>query len=219
MALNTAVPVKQVGNTTVELSAKTGVARQLVIDTTKNTAVIMDGTTPGGHPLAKEGVKIKSGSPSLKINGGTEGTLGGDLTITVLPGYVPTGFEYVENPDAQHQGKYLAIKYTDDAGSPQTYYVDAAMLVDTYTAAAPLQISGTNEITIKLGAGLKLSGDSLVLDWSTLDLSEIIDTNSLLTIKDKKLSLKPIVSTDADNILAEGSDGGVYMPGDLGSLA
>lgn len=236
MALNTRIPVQQVGNTTEELSTKVGVAKQLVIDTVKNTAVIMDGSTAGGHPLAKEAVKIKSGSPNLKINGGTESNLGGDLTITVLPGYVPTGFEYVRNPEGELAGTYLAVNYTDENGDAQTYYVDAAMLVDTYKAGDGIVISGDNTISvdsdaisagafigtnsglaldtdgklyIDYGDGLKLEDGQLVLD---------IDENSLLTIKNGKLSLKSIVSEDEDNILATGSDGGVYMPGDLGSL-
>lgn len=148
MALNTPVSFRQIGNTTTELINKTGVERQLVIDTTKNTVVVMDGTTAGGHPLAKEALKIKSASPNLKINGGAEATLAGDITITMLPGYVPTGFAFVENPAGQPAGKYLEIKYTDTEGAAKSYFVNAAILVDTYTAGTGVTISGDNVISV-----------------------------------------------------------------------
>lgn len=236
MAINTAVPIKQLGNTTEQLISKKGIARQLVVDTTKNTVVIMDGATNGGHPLAKEAIKIKSASPNLKINGGNEATLSSDITITLLPGYVPTGFAFVENPEGEPEGKYLEILYTDTDGEPGAYYVNAAILVDTYTAGSGIIVSGDNVISVDptaisagafaaengglevtddgklkllLGEGLKLVDGQLTLD---------IDTGGLLEIKDGKLAMKSVVSADDDNILAEGSDGGAYMPGDLGSL-
>lgn len=41
-------------NTTTELSSERGSIGEIIIDTNKNTAVVMDGTTSGGHPMAKE---------------------------------------------------------------------------------------------------------------------------------------------------------------------
>lgn len=83
MAENTPVSRLLVGNTTEQLQSLHGKERQLVIDTAKNTAVVMDGVTLGGHPLAKERTKIKSGSDSLKINDGIEADLANDITLTV----------------------------------------------------------------------------------------------------------------------------------------
>lgn len=85
MAENTPISRKFLGNTTEELSALHGKEKQLVIDTVKNTAVVMDGSTAGGHPLAKEAVKIKSGTDGIKINDGTESNLASDITITADP--------------------------------------------------------------------------------------------------------------------------------------
>jgi hypothetical protein len=42
--------------TTTEHNTFTGAAGELTVDTTKNTAVIHDGSTAGGYPLQKEGV-------------------------------------------------------------------------------------------------------------------------------------------------------------------
>lgn len=237
MALNTPVASRAVGNTTEQLLSKKGVAKQIVVDTTKKTVAVMDGETYGGHPLAKEAVKIISASPNLKINGGTEASLVGDITITVLPGYMATGFQFVEDPEGQPEGKYLAITYSDSEGNSSIAYVDAALLVDTYKAGVGILIAGDNTISVdptaisagafaadngglevtdegrlavSLGAGLKIVDGAITLD---------LDENSLLKVTDDgKLALKSLVSADDDNILAEGSDGGVYMPGDQGSL-
>lgn len=237
MALNTPVPIRQVGNTTAQLASKKSVARQIVVDTVKNTIAVMDGATYGGHPLAKEEIKIKAGSPSVKINGGAEANLASDITITLLPNYVPTGFAFVEDPAGQPAGKYLEVFYTDDEGQPASYYINAALLVDTYSAGNGIAISGDNVISVDSSAisagafaadngGLEVTdegrlavaigpGLKIVDGRVTLDIAE----DSLLEIDvDGKLRLKPLVSADSDNILAEGSDGGVYMPGDLGSL-
>lgn len=213
MALNTPNPIQQIGNTTAELLAKTGVSRQIVIDTTKNTLVVMDGSKAGGYPLAKETVKISSGSPNLKINGGTEATLSGDIVITMLPGYVPTGFAFVENPAGQPAGKYLEIKYTDADGAAQSYFVNAAILIDTYTGGDGIAISGSNVVTATLGPGLKIADGAITIDWDTL-----LADSEFLEYADGKLKTKPMVSADSGNVLKAGSDGGVYLPGDLGSL-
>lgn len=236
MPINTPVPLRQVGNTTEQLISKKGVAKQIVVDVTKNTVVVMDQATYGGHPLAKEEIKIKSASPNLKINGGAEANLAQDITITVLPGYMATGFEFVENPEGQPEGKYLEITYSDESGNSSKAYVDAALLVDTYKAGVGIIITGDNTISVdptKISAGafaaedgglevtddgkLKVAmgaGLTVVNGQLTLDL----DPDGLLEFRNGKLALKALVSADDDNILAAGSDGGVYMPGDLGSL-
>lgn len=40
--------------TTTQHSSFTGAVGEITVDTTKNTVVVHDGTTPGGIPLAKE---------------------------------------------------------------------------------------------------------------------------------------------------------------------
>lgn len=214
MASGTKDPIQQYGVTAAELVGKAGVARQIAVDTTNHTLVVFDGVTAGGHPLAKAAIKIKSGSPNLKINGANEATLSQDITITMLPGYVPTGFAFEENPTGQTPGKYMVIKYTDQDGNPGSYYVPAAILVDTHTGGDGIEITGDNVVKVKLGAGLKFTEDGKVtIDWDTL-----LAADGLLVMKDGKLTLKSVVSSDEGNFLVAGSDGGVYFPADLGTL-
>lgn len=64
--------------TTSELSTQTGAVGELFVDTTKDTVVVMDGSTPGGFPLQSE---LVSGANIKSING--QSLLGsGDITIT-----------------------------------------------------------------------------------------------------------------------------------------
>lgn len=59
--------------TTAQHSTFTGAAGEVTMDTDKKTLVAHDGTTPGGTPLAKEGVTVpKTGDTgSAKIPAGT----------------------------------------------------------------------------------------------------------------------------------------------------
>lgn len=47
------IQVKMRGGTSLEHETFTGSSREVTVDTTKNTLVVHDGFTPGGHPLAK----------------------------------------------------------------------------------------------------------------------------------------------------------------------
>lgn len=49
-----ATQVQKRRGTTTEHSTFTGAVGELTVDTTKKTVVVHDGTTAGGHPLAKE---------------------------------------------------------------------------------------------------------------------------------------------------------------------
>lgn len=48
-----AIQIQLRGGTTAEHSTFTGAAREVTVNTTNNTLVVHDGTTAGGHELAK----------------------------------------------------------------------------------------------------------------------------------------------------------------------
>lgn len=247
MAQNTPQPQQQLGATSDVLKSKAGAARQLIVDTTKNTAVIMDGSTMGGHPMAKESRKLKSGSPNVKINDGAEADLSGDITITVLPGTVPGGMVVVTDPEGQEAGQYLQVSYTDTDGQAAKYYVNLNKLVDKYLAGSGIKIVD-NTVSVDaatfvsavaaVGGGIVTDAEGklmiapgqlitaskgLAVDSNgklVVDLTVLVsdDANNLITVKDNKLLLSSVVSADEGNILAAGSDGKVYFPADLGTL-
>jgi hypothetical protein len=58
-----ATQVQQRRGTTAEHASFTGAVGEITVDTTKDTAVVHDGTTAGGHPLLKEaaiGVSVQA---------------------------------------------------------------------------------------------------------------------------------------------------------------
>ena len=69
--------IKRRRGTTTEHSTFTGAEAELTIDTTKDTVVVHDGSTAGGHPLAKES------SLALKVDKAGD-TMTGDLTVPNL---------------------------------------------------------------------------------------------------------------------------------------
>lgn len=140
MAENTPVSRLMLGNTTEELASMVGKERQIVIDTVKKTAVVMDGETPGGHPLAKERRKIIAGTPNVQINGAAEADLSADIVVKVLPGTVPTKMELVKDPSPDEQGLFLVISYMDAQGVSQTYAIDMNALAEDYEAGANIKI-------------------------------------------------------------------------------
>lgn len=242
MAMNTPVPFCVLGGTSSAIAATAGNAKQLAADLTKQTLVLFDGIKPGGHPLAKEAIKVKAGTPNVKINGGTEGDLSGDITITMIPGSIPGSITLVENPEGQEPGQYLKFEYTDADGNPGAYYVNLTVLVDTFTPGDYVSITDgvvavdRNKLVpaiVKAGGGLTYATGQLLINLDpnsslkivdgklTVDLTSLIDTgpDSLLELTaDGKVTLKGVVSTDSDNILSAGTDKLAYLPGDMGDL-
>lgn len=82
MARKTPDAIQQYRGTTAQHAAYTGKIGELTVDTDKKVVVVHDGVTAGGVPMAREDRKIK-GDTHLKVNGSTEGTLAGDVTLTV----------------------------------------------------------------------------------------------------------------------------------------
>lgn len=74
--MSTAVQLRR--GTTAEHASFTGAVGEVTVDITKDTVVVHDGSTAGGHPLLKEAnvdvtvAGITSNSGSLKLPAGTE---------------------------------------------------------------------------------------------------------------------------------------------------
>lgn len=83
MARNTSGPVQQYGGTTAQHGNYVGAPREITVDTTKNTAVVHDGITISGFPLAREDRQILAGDSIIKVEG--PGDLSGDTTIKLDP--------------------------------------------------------------------------------------------------------------------------------------
>jgi len=60
-------------DTTANLASETGAAGELFVDTSKNTVVVMDGSTAGGHPLEKEGAYDHANAAFAAANSASSG--------------------------------------------------------------------------------------------------------------------------------------------------
>ena len=96
--------IKRRRGTTVQHSTFTGLEGEITIDTTKDTAVVHDGATAGGFPLAKESgsaiaATTLSVSGAFSANGGaTLGDASGDaLTINSSAVSIPNGLNFDSN--------------------------------------------------------------------------------------------------------------------------
>lgn len=82
MARKTPDAIQQYRGTTAQHAAYTGKVGELTVDTDKKVVVVHDGVTAGGVPMAREDRKV-TGDTHLKVNGSTEGTLAGDVMLTL----------------------------------------------------------------------------------------------------------------------------------------
>lgn len=90
MARITVNPVQQYRGTTDQHAAYAGAVGEITVDITKMTAVVQDGVTQGGHPLAKEARKVTADGTIVQVNGGAESTLAQDVAISLsITGLAP----------------------------------------------------------------------------------------------------------------------------------
>jgi hypothetical protein len=127
-----ATQVQQRRGTTAEHASFTGAVGEITVDTTKDTAVVHDGTTAGGHPLLKEATaaatyQTQSGMSSY-LTTSAAGT-------TYAPLASPTFTGTVTIPAGASISGYLA---TSAIGTTvQSYDADTAKtdVAQTFTAA------------------------------------------------------------------------------------
>ncbi len=136
--------------TTTQHSSFTGAEGEVTIDTTKDTAVVHDGSQAGGRPLAREDMNNVSSATIA----GRLGT--GSLATTKLAaGALPTNV-------------------TVAAGNIGTDAVTQAKIADNAVNEARLQISNTGSNGQYLQ---KQSGNTGGLTWGTVDLTTLSASN------------------------------------------
>lgn len=136
-----ATQIKIRGGTTSQHSSFTGGAREITVDTDKNTVVVHDGSTAGGFPLAKaDGGTIKalsyeetfaavtSTSNAVTVNCEAGNSFSHTLTEN-------TTFTF-SNPPASGTSFAFTLKIVQDAGA-SGYTVTWPASVDWPSATAP----------------------------------------------------------------------------------
>jgi RNase P/RNase MRP subunit p29 len=125
--------------TTTEHGSFTGLAGEITVDTTKNTIVVHDGSTPGGAPLAKEAALA-----SVATSGAYS-----DLTGTPSAGDLLTQIATVDGAGSGLDADTLDGKQLATIESEYQAFANsaAAAVVD----AAPATLDTLNELAAALG--------------------------------------------------------------------
>ena len=133
--------------TTAELSSVTGAVGEIFIDTTKDTVVVMDGSTAGGHPLAKEGAG----------GGGSTGDFTFSANTITLPldttGVINTSGLQMTPFIVTDWWQYAYLRGAENGYNPFNLATDYFMLTDTgvflgYSAQVADIIQTFSELTI-----------------------------------------------------------------------
>ena len=139
-------------DTTSNLASVTGSIGEIFMDTTKNTLVVMDGSTAGGHPLALEG----------QGGGGAQGASG----ATGLTGATgAAGAAGATGPAGGGGGSYdQSLNTTDDVVFNSALVGDVSIIANTVSGLD----SYGNADTLIVDGGLTVQYDTQVTATSTL---------------------------------------------------
>jgi hypothetical protein len=181
--------------TTSELSSVTGAVGELFVDTTKNTVVVMDGSTAGGFPLLPEGEGGGlAGASYVYVTGnGATATINGEelaaayaLAKTLTPYSAALSstnrVQVVVAPGNYYVGDGTA--FPNNRWDIDTEYVDIVSL------------SGERDVTI-VGSFNITANDVLVRGLETVD--SIWVATSLSNLKMENCKAVQFANTDADS--------------------
>lgn len=174
--------------TTAELNSIAGAVGELFVDTTKDTVVVMDGSTPGGFPLQRE---LVSGSSIKTING--QSILGnGDITITGGSGF-SGNYNDLTNKPTLFSGNYndltnkpvLAIVATSGSYNDLTNKPTIPSLSGYATESyVNTQVSGKQDTLIS-NLNIKTVNGQSILGSGNIDISiSGVDVSSFATKTD-----------------------------------
>lgn len=138
-------------NTTSNLASVSGAIGEFFMDTTKNTLVVMDGSTNGGHPLAKANA-LSQLSEVLSTKTGATGTVDHDFTASSIFYHTSAAADFTAN--------ITNVPTTDDR---TTNIVLVIVQGATPYLPTALQIGGS-AVTIKWQGGSAPSGTASQVD-------------------------------------------------------
>lgn len=211
MARRTPEPVQMYRGTTAQHSTYIGPAGELTVDVDKDTVVVHDGSTLGGHPLAKAATTITASNGVAVTSGGTLGqntAISGVDASTTAKGVVQ--LESTVTGTAGIVPDSAAVKaYADSAGAP-------------YTATAPIEIDANSRVisvddattsakgVVQVGTNIDVSSGTISVKTATTTDKGVVSVGDNVTVNAGAISVKPWATYEADHtdvVLSDIQDG------------
>ena len=186
-----AIQVQYRYGTTTELATFTGGPQELTVDTTKNTVVVQNGTTPGGFPLAKENLS------------NVANFVGATSSVDGTTGKIPA-------PIMGDQGKYLkgdgtwaalpssVVEVVTVSGATPTLELTNAEKYLRFTAANAKALTVPADATVAFPIGTTISGISTTATQLTIAPASGVTVNSPETLRLRAKAFVSFVLTKVD---------------------
>jgi hypothetical protein len=179
-----AIQVQHRRGTTAEIASFTGAVGEIVVDTTKDTAVVMDGSLAGGYPLMKENNPAMTGNLTMQTSGtyiqfadGTKQyTATPQIFYMILPGtlYTPLTGSSRYYPINNITINTIYYNFSQASTSSVSFSVLVnGTIINTYTINAgvyngsitslTIAVSNTSYVTINVNSG---NGSDLTLRFA-----------------------------------------------------
>lgn len=144
--------------TTAEVAAFTPALAEIIVDTTKKTAVVGDGSTAGGNPLATEAKSVAKTSPT----GSAELPVGTTAQRDASPqkGYLRFNDD-LDKPEVYNGTNWGSVGGgATGAGGDDVFNENSQTITTDYTITAGKSASSTGDITINSGVTVTIPSGS-----------------------------------------------------------
>lgn len=128
--MSEAIELKLRGGTTAENAAFTGASKEVSVDTDKNTLIVHDGITAGGHPLAPESASTAQGT-SYDATDSDIDAVNVKEALDTIPTVPPKPESGAYTLQKQDKGKHISATGSGDITVPANVF-DAGDVVIIY---------------------------------------------------------------------------------------
>ena len=215
-----ATAIQRRRGTSTQHSSFTGLAGEITIDTTNNTVIVHDGSTAGGHRLAKHTEVQAAASGDITAvtagNGLTGGAASGAATLNIDPAYFDktasgTGFAANFEPSANNVYSLgsLTNVWKDVYVGPGSLYVNGQKVLEdnsgTIQVSADtnqnlsLLTTGSGDLEMTAGGAIQLKSDITLTTDKTISSTGGVKFGSNINVNSNHINnvTDPVAAQDA----------------------